>query len=269
MSGKGESAESAPSPFRGEGGGEGAYNPVNTPQSRYARHLTLPQVGPEGQQKLLSSSVLVIGAGGLGSPAAFYLAAAGVGKIGLVDSDVVDVSNLQRQILHSTADINVPKVESATSKLMALNPDVNVIPYRRRFQSENAGELLKEYQVILDATDNFESKFIIAEACHKYNKPYVHAGILAFQGQVMTVLPGQSACYRCVFGDAPPPAGVPSGPMGPVPGVIGAIQAMEAIKYLLKIGELLTNRLLVFNALTMRFREVALTRNPRCPICST
>ena len=237
-------------------------------ESRYARHLSLPQVGPDGQQKLLASSVLVIGAGGLGSPAALYLAAAGVGKIGLVDSAVVDLSTLQRQILHSTLDLNVPKVESATRRLVALNPDVTVIPHFSRFHPANAGELMREYQVVLDATDNFASKFFIAEACHRFSKPYVHAGILAFQGQVMTVLPGQTACYRCIFGDAPPPAGIPSGPMGPVPGVIGAIQAMEAIKYLLNMGELLTNRLLVFNALTMRFREVPLARNPRCQICA-
>lgn len=237
-------------------------------QSRYARHLILPQIGAEGQQVLLASSVLVIGAGGLGSPAALYLAAAGVGKIGLVDSDVVDLSNLQRQILHATPDIHLPKVESATRKLAALNPDVSIIPYNVRFQAENAGTLLSDYQVVLDATDNFASKFVIAEACQKYQKPYVHAGILAFQGQIMTVLPGQSACYRCVFGDAPPPSGTPSGPMGPVPGVIGSLQAMEAIKYLLKMGDLLTNRLLVFNALTMTFREVPLTRNPHCPVCA-
>jgi molybdopterin/thiamine biosynthesis adenylyltransferase len=237
-------------------------------KSRYARHLALPQIGAEGQQTLLTSRVLVIGAGGLGSPAALYLAAAGVGTIGLADPDVVDLSNLQRQILHSTPDLNVPKVESATRKLLALNPDVAVVPHLIRFQSDNASELLKDYQIVLDATDNFDSKFVIAAACHQYHKPYIHAGILAFQGQVMTVLPGHTACYRCVFGDAPPPVGVPSGPMGPVPGVIGAIQAMEAIKYLLKIGELLANRLLVFNALTMRFREVALARNPRCPICA-
>jgi len=237
-------------------------------EARYARHLTLPQVGLEGQQTLLSSAVLVIGAGGLGSPAALYLVAAGVGKIGLVDSDVVDLSNLQRQILHSTPDIHVPKVESASRKLMALNPDITVVPHQVRFQPENAGALMRDYQVVLDATDNFASKFAIAEACHKYHKPYIHAGILAFQGQVMTVLPGQTACYRCVFGDVPPPAGVPSGPMGPVPGVIGAIQALEAIKYLLSMGELLTNRLLVFNALTLHFREVALARNPCCPVCA-
>ncbi len=237
-------------------------------EARYARHLTLPQIGSDGQQRLLASSVLVIGAGGLGSPAALYLAAAGVGRIGLVDSDVVDLSNLQRQILHSTADVNIPKVESAAGKLRALNPDVTVVPYLGRFQADNAATLLKDYQVVLDATDNFASKFKIAEACHQYQKPYVHAGILAFQGQVMTVLPGQTTCYRCVFGDEPPAPAVPSGPMGPVPGVIGAIQAMEAIKYLLKIGILLTNRLLVFDAITMRFREVAVDRSPRCPICA-
>lgn len=236
--------------------------------ARYARHLTLPQIGPAGQEKLLASRVLVIGVGGLGSPAAYYLAAAGVGKIGLVDSDVVDISNLQRQILHSTQDLNVPKVESARRKLISLNPDVTVVSHPVRFQLESAAELLDDYQIVLDATDNFVSKYVIAEACHKFRKPYVHAGILAFQGQVMTVLPGQTACYRCVFGEAPPAVGVPAGPMGPVPGVIGTIQAMEAIKCLLGIGELLTNRLLVFNALSMRFREVRLSPNPRCPVCS-
>ncbi|MEI6563277.1 MAG: HesA/MoeB/ThiF family protein [bacterium] len=235
---------------------------------RYARHLTLPQVGPEGQRDLLNSSVLVIGAGGLGSPAAFYLAAAGVGKIGLIDDDVVELSNLQRQTLHATPDLNHPKVESAACKLRALNPDVEIMPFRCRFQRENAGDLLRDFQFVLDATDNFTSKFIIAEACQTAGKPYVHAGILAFQGQVMTVLPGVTACYRCVFGDGPPRVGIPNGPMGPVPGVIGAIQAMEAIKFLLKAGDLLTNRLLIFDALAMRFREVSLTRNPRCPVCS-
>lgn len=235
---------------------------------RYARHLTLPQIGPEGQRKLLESRVLVVGVGGLGSPAALYLAAAGVGEIGLVDSDAVDWSNLQRQILHSTPDLNLPKVDSASRKLTALNPDVKVVSYQTRFQMENAGDWLPRYQIVLDATDNFASKFVISEACYNFHTPNVHAGILAFQGQVMTVLPGRTACYRCVFGDAPPTPGVPSGPMGPVPGVIGAIQAMEAIKYLLGIGELLTDRLLVFDALTLRFREIPLARNPCCPVCS-
>jgi adenylyltransferase/sulfurtransferase len=236
-------------------------------QARYARHLTLPQIGIEGQRKLLASRVLVIGVGGLGSPVAFYLAAAGVGEIGLIDSDVVDLSNLQRQILHSTTDVDVPKVESATRKLNALNPDVRVIPHHVRFHADNAAELFKDYQIVLDATDNFASKFAIAEACQQNRKPYVHAGILAFQGQVMTVLPGTTACYRCVFGEVPPTAGIPTGPVGPVPGVIGSIQALEAIKFLLNAGVLLTNRLLVFDALTMRFREVPLARNPRCQIC--
>lgn len=237
-------------------------------QVRYARHISLPQIGVEGQQTLLESRVLVIGAGGLGSPAALYLAAAGVGEIGLIDADVVDLSNLQRQILHATPDLDVPKVDSAARKLVALNPEVKVVPYQARFQMENAGKWLPHYQIVLDATDNFASKFAVAAACHQHQTPYVHAGILAFQGQVMTVLPGRTACYRCVFGDAAPAPGVPAGPMGPVPGVIGAIQAMEAIKYLLGMGELLTDRLLVFNALAMRFREVPLTRNPRCPVCA-
>jgi len=234
---------------------------------RYARHLMLPEIGMDGQLRLSSARVLVVGIGGLGSPAAFYLVAAGVGTVGLVDSDVVDLSNLQRQILHATADVGKSKVESAAHKLRALNPEVTVRTHPARLDPDNAAALLEAYEVVLDATDNFDAKFLIADACHAAGKPYVHAGILRFQGQAMTVIPGKTACYRCVFEGVPPPVGAVAGPIGGVPGVIGAIQATEAIKLLLQMGELLTDRLLTWDALTMRFREVRVRRNPDCPLC--
>jgi molybdopterin/thiamine biosynthesis adenylyltransferase len=216
----------------------------------------------------MASKVLVVGVGGLGSPAAFYLVAAGVGTVGIVDSDVVDLSNLQRQILHATADVGRRKVESAAHTLRALNPEVKVECHPLRLGPEEARELFSAYDVVVDATDNFSSKFLIADASHAAHKPYVHAGILKFGGQVMTVKPGQTTCYRCVFGGIPPAAGGPSaGPVGAVPGVIGAIEAMEAIKLLLGIGTPLTDRLLTWDALTMQFREIQLRRNPECPLC--
>ena len=238
-----------------------------TQSERYARHLMLPEIGMDGQLRLSSARVLVVGIGGLGSPAAFYLVAAGVGTVGLMDPDVVDLSNLQRQILHATADVGQSKVVSGAEKLRALNPEVTIRTHAVRLDPANAADLLAPYDAILDATDNFEAKFLIADACHKAGKPYVHAGILRFQGQVMTVIPGQTACYRCLFGGAPPSVGRPAGPMGAVPGVIGAIQATEAIKLLLRIGEPLTDRLLTWDALTMRFREIPVRRNPDCPLC--
>ena len=238
---------------------------------RYSRHIILPEVGGKGQAKLLAGKVLIVGAGGLGSPAALYLAAAGVGTIGLIDADAVDLSNLQRQIIHATPDLGRPKVESAAGKMRAINPDVALNSYPERLTAANALTILKDYDFVIDGTDNFPSKFLVADACHFALKPYSHAGILRFDGQALTVIPGKTACYRCVF-SAPPPAGaVPScsqaGVLGVLAGVIGTIQATEALKYLLGIGELLTNRLLVYNALKMSFRNVTINRNTNCPLC--
>ena len=212
--------------------------------------------------------MLIIGTGGLGSPAAYYLAAAGLSTIGLMDSDVVELSNLQRQILHFTADLGRPKISSAEDKLKMLNPDVQIKTYPFRLTPKNARTILCDFDFVIDATDNFGSKIVIAHACHSAGKPYSHAGILRFFGQTMTVIPGQTACYRCVFDSPPEDHSVPQGPLGAVPGVIGAIQATEAIKYLLNIGHLLANRLLTFDALKMKFREVPVKRNPHCRLCA-
>ncbi len=238
---------------------------------RYSRHIILPEVGGKGQQKLLDGRVLLVGVGGLGSPAALYLAAAGVGKIGLIDGDQVDLSNLQRQIVHFTEDVGHDKVDSARRKLLDLNPDVRVDIYRERLTADNALEVLADYDFIIDGTDNFSAKFLVADACHFAGKPYSHAGILRFDGQTMTVRPGESACYRCVFPQPPPKGAVPScsqaGVLGVVAGVVGTIQATEAIKHILAQGKPLINRMLVYNALDMRFREVSLRRNRKCPLC--
>ena len=238
---------------------------------RYSRHIILPEVGGKGQEKLLAGKVLLVGAGGLGSPAGLYLAAAGVGTIGVIDADVVDLTNLQRQVIHFTADLGTPKVESAAAKMRAINPDVQVNTYMERLTAANALQILADYDFVVDGTDNFPSKFLVADACHFAGKPYSHAGILRFDGQVMTVKPGVSACYRCVF-NAPPPAGaVPScsqaGVLGVLAGVVGTLQATEAVKFLLDEGELLTDSLLVYNALKMSFRKVNLKRSESCPLC--
>jgi len=243
--------------------------PLNAQQQeRYARHLALPEIGEAGQEKLGKSRVLIIGTGGLGSPAAYYLAAAGIGTLGLMDSDVVELSNLQRQLLHFTPDVGRPKTESAGEKLRALNPDIHILAYPSRLTSENAPDILRDWDFIIDATDNFPSKILIADACHAAKKPYSHAGILRFFGQTMTVIPGKTACYRCVFDSPPEDPKTPQGPLGAVPGVIGAIQATEAIKYMLQLGDLLFNRLLTFDALKMKFREVPVKRNPDCRLCA-
>jgi len=236
-------------------------------RERYARHLSLPEIGEKGQKKLRKSRVLIIGTGGLGSPAAYYLAAAGISTLGLLDSDVVELSNLQRQIIHFTADLGRRKTLSAEEKLKALNPDVRIKTYSLRLTSKNAQAILRDFDFVIDATDNFSSKLVIANACHAAKKPYSHAGILRFFGQTMTVIPGQTACYRCVFESPPKDPSVPQGPLGAVPGIIGSIQAVEAIKYLLHLGDLLTNRLLTVDALTMRFREVPVKQNPHCKLC--
>lgn len=238
---------------------------------RYSRQIILEQVGGAGQEKLLSSKVLIIGAGGLGAPAALYLAAAGIGTIGIVDYDRVDLTNLQRQIIHHTGDLGTEKVISARAKIRAINPDVTVRTHQTKVSGENISEIIKQYDFAIDGTDNFPAKFLINDACYFENVPFSHAGILRFDGQLMTVLPGKTTCYRCIFG-APPPAGVvPScsqaGVLGVLAGVIGSLQATEAIKYLLGIGDLLTNTLLTYNALTMQFRKVRLNRNPDCPLC--
>ena len=221
-----------------------------------------------GQQRLLASRVLVVGVGGLGSPASLYLAAAGVGTLGLVDADRVELSNLQRQILHQSPDLGRSKVASAAAKLAALNPDVTIRPYAERLTPANACRIISAYEFVIDATDNFPAKFLIADACHFMGVPYAHAGIREFQGQTFTVLPGKTACYRCVFG-GPPAAepAPPAGPVGAVPAVIGSLQALEAIKFLLGRGELLTNRLLTFDGLAARFHEAPVLRNPQCPLC--
>ncbi|MEK7994131.1 MAG: molybdopterin-synthase adenylyltransferase MoeB, partial [Planctomycetota bacterium] len=235
------------------------------------RHIILEQVGGAGQEKLLASKVLIVGAGGLGAPAAVYLAAAGVGTIGIVDGDKVDLSNLQRQIIHHTPDVGKDKVLSAQNKMRAINPDTKVITYNRRITAQNVRDIIRGYDFVIDGTDNFPAKFLINDACYFEKIPFSHAGILQFDGQLITVLPGRTTCYRCIF-SAPPPANVvPScsqaGVLGVLAGVIGSLQATEAIKSLLGIGELLTSTLLTYNALTMEFRKVRLSRNPDCPLC--
>nr|WP_277998200.1 sulfur carrier protein ThiS [Zhaonella formicivorans] len=238
---------------------------------RYSRHIILEQVGLKGQQKLLAGSVLIVGAGGLGSPAAYYLAAAGVGRIGIVDFDRVDLSNLQRQIVHTTADVGRLKAESAAEKLRAINPDVKVEVYTEPLSSNNAVGIIAQYDFVIDGTDNFPAKFLVNDACYFARKPFSHAGILRFAGQTITVLPGETTCYRCIFPSPPPPNAVPScaqaGVLGVLGGVMGTIQATEALKYLLGTGDLLTNRLLTYDALIMRTREIKVKRSADCPLC--
>jgi molybdopterin/thiamine biosynthesis adenylyltransferase len=240
---------------------------------RYSRHIILEKVGGTGQQKLLSSKVLIVGAGGLGSPAALYLAAAGVGTIGIIDGDKVDMTNLQRQIIHHTADVGVDKIVSAENKIRAINPELEILTYNLWAQANNVRQVIKKYDFVIDGTDNFAAKFLVNDACYFERKPFSHAGILQFDGQLITVLPGETACYRCIFDAPPPPDAVPScsqaGVLGVLAGVVGSLQATEAVKYLLGIGDLLTNTLLTYNALTMEFRKVQLNRNPDCPLCGS
>ena len=245
---------------------------TNEQIERYSRHILLKEVGVRGQKKLLGAKVLVIGAGGLGSPVLMYLAAAGVGTIGIADADNVDITNLQRQIIHGTEDIGKPKVESAKETINALNSDVNVITYHEFISSENILGIIKDYDFIIDGTDNFAAKFLINDACVMAEKPFSHAGILRFQGQLMTYVPHKGPCYRCVFTEPPEKDAVPSckeaGVIGAMAGVIGSLQALEAIKYILGIGELLTGNLLTYNALTMEFRKVPLPKDTSgCAVC--
>jgi len=242
-------------------------------EERYERHLMLDQVGIAGQERLLAGRVLVIGAGGLGSPVALYLAAAGVGTIGIADPDQVELSNLQRQILHHVADLGRPKAVSAGEKLLAINPELTILPYRLRVTADTLPDLLGEYDFVVDCTDNFAAKFLINDACVTSGTPFSHAGILRFDGQTMTVQPGSSACYRCIFPDMPDEhtavACSKAGVFGVLPAVIGSIQATEVLKHLLGKGDLLHDRLLTYNALRMVFREIPVRRSPTCPVCGT
>lgn len=239
---------------------------------RYSRHILLPDIGVEGQEKIRQGRVLVVGAGGLGAPVLLYLAAAGVDRIGIIDGDEVELSNLQRQVIHTTADVQRLKVESAREKLVALNPGVHVTAYPEWLTADNARDIMADYDFIVDGTDNFAVKFLINDACVMSGKPFSHGGIFRYEGQTFTHLPGTS-CYRCLFG-APPPAGsVPTcsqaGVLGAIAGMLGTIQAAEVLKYLTGTGQLLTDCLLTFHALTMDFQKISVPRHEGCPLCGT
>jgi len=237
---------------------------------RYSRHILLKDVGIEGQDRILAGKILVIGAGGLGAPIALYLAAAGVGTIGVIDGDVVDLSNLQRQVIHFTPDIGLAKVDSAKAKMLAINPGITVNAIKDRVYASNIAEYIAPYDFIIDGTDNFPAKFLINDACVLAGKPFSHGGILRFNGQTFTHLPG-TACYRCLFPAPPPKNAVPTcsqaGVLGAVAGMLGTIQAAEALKFLSGAGQGLTNRLQTFDALTMQFRSVAVKKQAKCPVC--
>ncbi len=241
-------------------------------RERYARHIRLDEIGEEGQEKLLSSRVLIVGAGGLGSPIAMYLAAAGVGTIGIVDDDNVDLTNLQRQIIHTTQSIGTPKTLSARERIEKLNPEIFVNTYCLRIDSENVKSIFEKYDFVLDATDNFETKFLVNDTCVEMGKPFSHGGIVRFRGQLMTYVPGEGPCYRCIFEEPPEPGAVPSchevGVIGSICGMIGSMQSMEAVKYLLGMGNLLTGQLLTLDALTMEIRKIPFPkRNVNCRAC--
>ncbi len=240
---------------------------------RYSRHLIMPEVGVDGQKKLKAGSVLCIGAGGLGSPAAMYLAAAGVGRIGIVDFDVVDFSNLQRQLLHGTSSVGRSKLESAKDRLRDLNPHIEIDTYETTVSSENALDLFKPYDVILDGTDNFPTRYLVNDACVLAGKPNAYGSIFRFEGQASVFATKEGPCYRCLYPEPPPPGLVPScaegGVLGVLPGIIGVIQATEAIKLILGVGEPLIGRFLIYDALKMRFRELKLRKDPDCPVCGT
>jgi len=240
---------------------------------RYSRHIILSEVGGLGQKKIGAARVLIVGAGGLGSPIALYLAAAGIGTIGIIDPDVVDLSNLHRQVIHHTADLNRPKVTSAQEKIAAINPDVKVIPHAEYLNPQNALDLFGDYDYIIDGTDNFPVKFLINDAAFFAKKPFIHGGILRFEGQLFTILPSESACYRCIFPEPPPTGVIPTcqeaGVLGALAGLIGTLQATEVLKLILGIGLPLTNRILSYDALRTVFREIPIRKNPNCPLCGT
>jgi molybdopterin/thiamine biosynthesis adenylyltransferase/rhodanese-related sulfurtransferase len=268
---------------RSMAGGFGAWKkagqPIDKPfvmtpaqKMRYARHLQLNEVGEKGQEKLLKSKVLLLGAGGLGSPSGLYLAAAGVGTMGFVDDDVVDESNLQRQVMHATSRVGMPKVESAAKMLTDLNPDVKVIQHRVRLDSSNVLDVIKDYDLIVDGTDNFPTRYLLNDASLMLRKAVINASIFSFEGQVTVFKPFEGPCYRCLYPEPPPPGMAPScneaGVLGVLPGVIGVVQATEAVKLILGIGKPLVGRLLQYDALNMKFREFKLPRDPKCVVCS-
>jgi len=240
--------------------------------TRYARHFTLPEVGEKGQAKLLDGKVLCIGAGGLGSPVAFYLAAAGVGTIGIIDHDVVDMSNLQRQILHTNDRVGMPKVESAQKTLNALNPDVKIVPFNERLSSENVMRIIKDFDIIVNGCDNFPTRYLINDACVMAKKPLVDGSIFQFEGQATVFYPGRGPCYRCLFPEPPPPGAAPScaeaGVLGVLPGLVGCVQALEAMKLILGAGRPLIGRMMHFDTLSSEVRVLKLRRDPNCLVCS-
>ncbi|WP_263350873.1 molybdopterin-synthase adenylyltransferase MoeB [Acidicapsa acidisoli] len=246
---------------------------TNDELGRYSRHLILPEVGMEGQQRLKAAKVLCVGTGGLGSPLALYLAAAGIGTLGLIDFDVVDSSNLQRQIIHSTSDVGRKKVDSAQEKLNALNPAMNVVKHDTMLTSANALEIFAQYDIVADGTDNFQTRYLVNDACVMLKKPNAYGSIFRFEGQASVFATEEGPCYRCLYPEPPPPGLVPScaegGVLGILPGIVGVIQATEVIKLILGKGEPLVGRLLLVDALSMRFRELKLRKNPECPVCGT
>jgi len=238
---------------------------------RYSRHIILPEVGGKGQKKILRAKVLIIGAGGLGCPVGYYLTAAGVGTLGIIDNDTVELSNLQRQIAHNTQRIGVPKVESAKATFEALNPDVKVIGIRERMTKDNIMDFMRDYDIVVDGSDNFPTRYLVNDACVLLKKPLVSGAILKFEGQVTTIMPGEGHCYRCLFEEMPPAGLVPScqeaGVIGAIPGVVGSLQAIEVFKLILGKGDVLKNTLLIYDALKTTFRRVRVPKNPDCPVC--
>lgn len=239
--------------------------------TRYSRHFLLPEVGEAGQAKLLDARILLVGAGGLGSPTAFYLAAAGIGTIGIVDHDIVDMSNLQRQILHTAERVGMPKVDSAREALQALNPDVNVVGYRERLDSHNIMRIIADYDIVVDGCDNFPTRYLVNDACVLAGKPNVHGSIFQFEGQASVFYPGKGPCYRCLFPEPPPPGAAPScaeaGVLGVLPGLVGCVQALETVKLVLGAGRPLIGRMVYFDTLSMEVRIHKLRKDPDCPIC--
>ena len=239
---------------------------------RYSRHIILPEVGGKGQRKLFGAKVFIVGAGGLGCPVGYYLTAAGVGTIAIIDKDDVELSNLQRQIAHSIKTLGTPKVESAKNTFESLNPDVNVIALKQKITKDNIMDLIKDYDIVVDCSDNFPTRYLVNDACVMARKPLVSGAVLRFEGQVTTILPKEGHCYRCLFEEMPPPGLVPScqeaGVLGVLPGVIGALQATEVLKLILGKGEVLKNNLLIYDALKTTFRKVKIPKNPHCPVCS-